>query len=115
MRLELVLSVTDVERAAAFYGLLGLRPGPRPPSPMWAELWCGDAFLGLHRAERLEPHHPDRLNLCVATDEALETVAARLRAAGHGLEREISDESFGRSLRVRDPDGLLVQVNAHGA
>jgi hypothetical protein len=30
------------------------------------------------------------------------------------FEREISDESFGRSLRVRDPDGLLVQINQHG-
>ena len=114
MRIELVLSVSDVERSAKFLELLGLKLGPRGHSRMWAELWCGEGFIGLHRAEHLEPHHPERLNLCIATEEALEQVAQRLHAAGIRLEREISDESFGRSLRVRDPDGLLVQVNQHG-
>jgi hypothetical protein len=36
-------------------------------------------------------------------------VQARLGAAG--FEAQIIDESFGRSLRVVDPDGVAVQVN----
>jgi hypothetical protein len=35
----------------------------------------------------------------------------RLRAAGVPLERDIADESFGRSIRLRDPDGLPISVN----
>jgi hypothetical protein len=45
--------------------------------------------------------------------ERLETLAARLKNAGITLEREISDEAFGRSLAVRDPDGLYIQINEH--
>ena len=37
----------------------------------------------------------------------------RLRAAGYEPETEIVDESFGRSFQVRDPEGLLMQVNEH--
>jgi catechol 2,3-dioxygenase-like lactoylglutathione lyase family enzyme len=113
MRVELILSVSDVERAVSFYQTLGLKLGPRAPSSMWAELWCGEAFLGLHRAEEISEHHPERLNICFATDESLEVVAQRLEHARIPLEREIADESFGRSIRVRDPDGLLVQINQH--
>jgi catechol 2,3-dioxygenase-like lactoylglutathione lyase family enzyme len=80
---------------------------------MWAELWCGEAFLGLHRAEAILAHNPERLHVCVATDEALEAVVERLERARIPLEREIADESFGRSIRVRDPDGMLVQINQH--
>jgi catechol 2,3-dioxygenase-like lactoylglutathione lyase family enzyme len=115
MRVELILSVSDVERAVKFYRTLGLKLGPRVPSTMWAELWCGDAFLGLHRAEEISAHNSERLNLCFATDEALETIVQRLEHAQISLEREIADESFGRSIRVCDPDGLLVQINQHSA
>lgn len=114
MRIELVLSVSDVERSARFLELIGLKLGPRGLSRMWAELWCGQGFIGLHRNDQIAPHHPERLHLCIATEEPLEQVVQRLRDAGMALEREISDESFGRSIRVRDPDGLLVQVNQHG-
>jgi hypothetical protein len=44
------------------------------------------------------------------TTEPLEALAERLRAAGSEPEA-IVDENFGRSLRVIDPDGVLVQVN----
>jgi hypothetical protein len=44
------------------------------------------------------------------TTEPLEALAERLRAAGFEPEA-IVDENFGRSLRVIDPDGVLVQVN----
>ncbi len=113
MRVELILSVSDVERAVEFYRTLGLKLGPRAPSRMWAELWCGEAFLGLHRTENLRPHDPERLHVCIATDESLEAVTERLGRARIPLEREIADESFGRSIRLRDPDGLLVQINQH--
>jgi len=43
-------------------------------------------------------------------DEPLEAVVARLADAGFPAE-PIVDESFGRSFRVRDPDGVYVQIN----
>jgi hypothetical protein len=49
--------------------------------------------------------------LSFEADERLEDVAGRLRAAGYELETEIVDESFGRSFTIRDPEGLLIQVN----
>jgi hypothetical protein len=48
----------------------------------------------------------------VISDEPLETVAARLTAAGFHPDSPV-DESWGRSMSVRDPEGMLVQVNEH--
>lgn len=38
---------------------------------------------------------------------------AQLQAAGVAVEHEIADEAFGRSLRLRGPDGLPLQINEH--
>ena len=43
-------------------------------------------------------------------DEPLEAITDRLRAAGFD-PGPILDEGFGRSMRVRDPDGVWVQIN----
>ncbi len=46
--------------------------------------------------------------LAFATDEKLEALAERLSA--NGYSPEIHDEDFGRSLRLTDPDGVIVQI-----
>jgi hypothetical protein len=52
---------------------------------------------------------PGETSLSCESDEPLEDVQARLRAAGY--ESDLIDESFGRSLRVIDPDGAAFQIN----
>lgn len=110
--------VRDVAAAREFYEALGLaheyseRP-TRRGVVMWTEL-CGDGgSLALHSlpAEDLGSHVA--VELSFSSGEPLEAVTERLRAAGYELETEIADEAFGRSFRVRDPEGLLIQVNEH--
>jgi catechol 2,3-dioxygenase-like lactoylglutathione lyase family enzyme len=99
----------DIEAAARFYRALGLAVGDATRSGSWLELPAAAGVLALHRAAA-----PDAgtCELAFECDEPLEAVAGRLRAAGFAPE-SIVDESYGRSLRVRDPDGVPVQVNEH--
>ena len=50
--------------------------------------------------------------LAFEADEPLDDIAERLQQAGFAPE-PIVDENFGRSMRVRDPDGVWVQINSN--
>ena len=113
MKLMPIVYVSDVERALTFYKLLGLQATANAPSPMWAELRLGDATLGIHRDDALSSDQPNRVSLNFVSTAPLELLVERLRAKGITPAREIADEAFGRSLVVRDPDGLLIQINEH--
>lgn len=104
--------VSNIERAATFYAAFGMEPVARSRSAQWAELRLGDATLGLHVADPL-PLPSDRVALCLEAREPLEALVERLANAGITPSRPTSDEAFGRSLEVTDPDGLVVQVNEH--
>jgi catechol 2,3-dioxygenase-like lactoylglutathione lyase family enzyme len=99
----------DVAASTEFYRALGLEPGSVSRPGGWSELTGSAGMVAVHAAEGLTA---GRCELCFEADEPLETVAGRLRAAGFSPD-DIVDESFGRSLQVRDPDGVLVQVNEH--
>ena len=51
---------------------------------------------------------PGTAELQLVTDEKLEDVAARLVAKGYDCT--IRDEDFGRSIHLRDPDCVEVQI-----
>lgn len=104
--------VSDIDRAVAFYAALGMEPSLRGRSARWAELRLGGATLALHVADPLPPP-TDRVVLCLEAREPLETLVTRLADAGIAPSRPTTDEAFGRSLEVTDPDGLVVQVNEH--
>ncbi len=53
------------------------------------------------------------VELSFEATEPLEDVIERLREIGHEPETALVDEAFGRSFTVRDPEGLLLQVNEH--
>jgi len=53
------------------------------------------------------------VELAFEADEPLEEVVARLRRAGFEPATAIVDESYGRSFRVCDPEGLSLQINEH--
>jgi predicted lactoylglutathione lyase len=111
MKLELILSVSSVEHAAAFYVALGFVLGSRGISPYWAELRVGESLIGLHRDNTLKTPDSGRVLIMLNAEMPLERMVDQFARAGIQLERETADETFGRSIQVRDPDGMLIQIN----
>nr|WP_088289074.1 VOC family protein [Kineosporia sp. A_224] len=118
MRVMPIRYSADVAAAIAFYRVLGLDPGATAASGVWADLPATSGSLALHRAEPpadrgpAGEHGPGWCELALVTDEPLGAVHARLVAAGYAPDAVV-DEAFGRSFRVADPDGVVVQVNEH--
>ncbi len=69
-------------------------------------------MVALHTAMTSENDGPGDIGLSFEAEEPLEKISKRLTAAGFEQEA-IVDEAFGRSLGVRDPDGVRVQINEH--
>jgi catechol 2,3-dioxygenase-like lactoylglutathione lyase family enzyme len=109
--------VHDMAAAQAFYEALGLtlevaqRPPKDGPQPHWIELAGSAGTLALHYVPPGATAPP--VELAFDSDQPLEDVTKRLRAAGFEPETSITDEAFGRSFKVRDPGGLLIQINEH--
>jgi hypothetical protein len=112
----------DVEASVRFYAALGLEAGvsdtpPRGPQAhravsrprVWVEMPATAGVLAIHHAPADEA---GVCELAFESEEPLEAVVTRLRAAGFDPDA-IADENFGRSLRIKDPDGVWVQVNEH--
>lgn len=77
---------------------LGLRPRIRSDSGGWVEFEAdGGGLLALHHGET------PRVGLSFLESSDLDALAARLRSAG--FEAAVIDESFGRTVRLPDPDG----------
>ena len=106
MRVLPIRYCADVEASIRFYRALGLELGAATRPGSWVEMPAAAGILALHRSTE----HAGDCELAFEADEPLEAVAARLAGAGFATE-PIVDESYGRSLRVRDPDGVYVQVN----
>ncbi|HZB51194.1 MAG TPA: VOC family protein [Mycobacteriales bacterium] len=107
MRVLPIRYCADMAASTRFYRALGLALGDATRTGSWVELPAATGALALHRAMAAEA---GTCELAFEADEPLEAVADRLRSAGFPPDA-IVDESHGRSLRVRDPDGVLVQVN----
>lgn len=116
MRPMTIRYVTDMDAARKFYLALGLTHDftsrkPRRGPSVWTELaGTPGAGLALHYAPE-GSSIGQGAELCFQSEELLEDVVERLRAAGYEPETDIADESFGRSFTIRDPEGLLIQVN----
>ena len=106
MRVLPIRYCVDIEASTRFYRTLGLELGSATRPGSWVELPAAAGILAFHKTTQ----HAGDFELAFEADEPLEAVAARLADAGYPAE-PIVDESFGRSLRVRDPDGGYVQVN----
>jgi predicted lactoylglutathione lyase len=116
MRPMTIRYVQDMDAARRFYLALGLTHNftsrkPRRGPSVWTELvGTPGAGLALHYAPESGGIGKDA-ELSFQSEESLEDVVERLRAAGYEPETEIADESFGRSFTIRDPEGLLISVN----
>lgn len=106
MRVLPIRYCADVEASTRFYRALGLELGAATRPGSWVELPAAAGILALHASTE----HAGDCELAFEADEPLETVVERLAGAGFPTE-PILDESYGRSFRVRDPDGVYVQVN----
>ena len=114
LKLMPIVYVSEMSRSLDFYLALGLTADHLQRDGVWSSLKAGDAALGLHLLDPLPPMgEVDRVALALVSEEPLETLAAQLEAQGIAPARGIRDEPFGRSLLLRDPDGLLIQVNQH--
>lgn len=108
--------VHDMDAARAFYEALGLslHVAQRPPKSggptHWMELAGSGGTMALHYVHESTSH---QIELAFDSDEPLEDVIKRLREAGFEATTEITDEAHGRSFTVRDPEGLLMQINEH--
>ena len=105
-----IVYVTDMKRALAFYKALGCEA--KTEGGYWSELRMGSTALALHYTDSL-PKDGLWVGLAMTAHRPLEEIIASLKASGINVTNEIADEAFGRSLIIRDPDGLGIQINEH--
>ena len=87
----------DVPAATAGLTVLGLVDRVRSDSGVWADLAAsGGGLIGVHQ---------DRSTAVVLSFESADVAAIAVRFGDRGLRADIVDESYGRSLRIDDPDG----------
>lgn len=112
MRVRPVHFVSNVAAAVRFYETLGLRTEARSRNGRFVELEAAGGELGLHDAASAADGEGRRgVALNFISDEPLEAVERRLRAAGFPPEGTVVDEEWGRSLRLQAPDGTHVQID----
>ena len=113
MMLVTIIYVTDMEAAIDFYIALGATLGRTGRNPYWTEMTLGGSAFALHITDGVRSHAVPQIGVAVASSRSLEAVAAELAEHAIVLDREIADEAFGRSMSVRDPSGLVIQINEH--
>jgi catechol 2,3-dioxygenase-like lactoylglutathione lyase family enzyme len=116
---HLVLTVDDVERTIAFYvGVLGMTEVTFGSDRK--ALIFGSSKLNLHqRGQEFEPKAawptPGSADLCLITDEPLESVVADLAARGVDIEEGPVPRAGAQgritSVYIRDPDRNLIELS----
>lgn len=109
MKILGVRFLTDMASARSFYAALGLELPEGDATAEWQELGTDGGILALHACGPEDGELPD-LQFCLKSDEPLEQIQSRLTEAGFD-PGTISDEDFGRALRVCDPEGLHIQID----
>lgn len=110
MRVQTIVYVNAMEPAVDWYRRV-LDTDPATHGAQWASFRVGDANLAIHRLE--EPQPAGKVEVSLVVTQPLEQLVTRLASVGITPHRGIVDETFGRSLQLKDPEGLVVQVNEH--
>ena len=106
-----IVYVQDVTQALPFYQALGFEIALRERTGDWVQLRMGDAVLGLHKGSAPSQRVKGGIEFSLIVHERLETVLERLHTAGFPVSHPIIDESFGRSVQLEAPEGLLIQAD----
>lgn len=106
-----IVYARNVARALPFYQALGFQIALQERTGNWIQMRLGDAILGLHEGETPSGRVKGGIELSLIAHEPLEALLARLAEAGFPTTYPIIDESFGRSVQLEAPEGLLIQVN----
>lgn len=105
MRLQPIVYVTDMASSLGFYGRL-LDALPAVTSEHWSTFDLDGATLALHLTD--EATGAGMVELSLVADGPLEQTFERMVDPS-----PIVEQPFGRSFRVSDPDGTVIQVNEH--
>ncbi len=104
--------VSDIDRLRQFYeGALGAKPTIQDAN--WTAFELGGATFALHRQRSTEPPQDvGEFHFEFQVDD-IDVALARFQSQGAQVARGVTDETYGRSAVLRDPDGRefrLVQV-----
>ena len=105
----IILYVDDPDSSIAFYeSLLGAAPVERSPT-FALFVFPGGIKLGLWSRKAVEPTVTGstgafEIDVPLANAAEVDTVFARLTAAGHTVLQEPTDMEFGRTFMLADPD-----------
>jgi catechol 2,3-dioxygenase-like lactoylglutathione lyase family enzyme len=109
MRMIPIIYVADMDASIDFYEGLDAVVGETGRAPYWTEMKMGGTHFALH----LQP--PDSEDsaprISIAANRPLEAIMDDLTAVGVEVVRGIGDEVFGRSMVIKDLDGLIIQIN----
>ncbi len=100
---------SEMSSSLRFYRALGLKPTKQ--GTLWSELEVGDARLGLQVADPFA--RGEKIHLSLVCPRPLEELIKHLTDQGIIVNNEITDEAFGRSLLLHDPDGNLIMINEY--
>jgi catechol 2,3-dioxygenase-like lactoylglutathione lyase family enzyme len=115
-----IFTVTDLQRSVRFYtDVLGFIVGERYTGSDGAlqgvMLKAGVSELGLSQDDWMKGRDRQRgvaVRIWCTTGQDIEALAKRIKARGHALTQEPTDESFGgRSLALDDPDGFHLSIH----
>jgi catechol 2,3-dioxygenase-like lactoylglutathione lyase family enzyme len=105
-----IIYTRDVERTVRFYAALGFERTERDRAYDWIELRLGDTLLGIHAADPGEATDPPPIQITLDSRAPLEDLLVRLADQGIMPAELITDAAYGRTMRVRDPDGRTVEI-----
>ena len=109
MQLMPILYPSNMVDAVHFYRALGLNPTKQ--GNLWSELEVGDARLGLQSADPFV--RGEKIQIVLVSRKPLEEVIKQLSDSGISIKTKISDEAYGRSLLLHDPDGNPIMINEY--
>ena len=110
LRVQPMVHVADMSAGLDFYEALGgqLRFGSRDGD--WALVRFGDTLVSL-LARPPGDGKLETVELQFTVPAGLEAIEAHLRSVDPALiDRGVADEAFGRMLKLKTPDGLLIKV-----
>jgi lactoylglutathione lyase len=126
VRLRIELFVDDLDTSIAFYAALGFAVERREHD--YASLRWGDAVIGLgpiaklpatgtgagFTQARLAADRGAGVEIVLEVED-LDVALAAVRAAGHPLTAEPTDQPWGlRDFRLTDPDGYYLRLTTRG-